>query len=89
MVLCIITLAFATKCFLYFRKRQKLVNFNTSDLENMNSSETVPYPESKTSSLALKPTIEEIHDRSENEEDTASKMSMKNVLYEPGKYGRY
>ena len=43
------------------------------------------HPESKTSSFALKPTIEDIHDRSENEENTQSKTSMKNVLYEPGK----
>ena len=42
-------------------------------------------PESKTSSLALKPTIEDIHDRSKNEENTQSKTTMKNVLYEPGK----
>ena len=60
-----------------------------SDLENKNSvdSEMVPdpdLPESKTSSLALKPTIEDIHDRSENENDTPNKTSMKNVLYEPG-----
>ena len=41
--------------------------------------------ESKTSLLPLKPTIEDIHDRSENEKDTPNKMSMKNVLYEPGK----
>ena len=40
--------------------------------------------ESKTSSLPLKPTIEDIHDRSENEKDTPNKTSMKNVLYEPG-----
>ena len=39
-------------------------------------------PESKTSSL--KSTIEDIHDRSENEKDTQSKTSMKNALYEPG-----
>ena len=42
--------------------------------------------ESKTSSLPLKPTIEDIHDRSVNEKDTPNKMSMKNVLYEPGKW---
>ena len=45
----------------------------------------VPNPtESNTSLLALKPTIEDIHDRSENENDTPNKTSMKNVLYEPG-----
>ena len=38
-------------------------------------------PQSKDNSLEL---IEEIHDRSENEENTASKMTMKNTLYEPG-----
>ena len=42
-------------------------------------------PEIKTSSLKLNPTIDDIHDHSENEENTAGKMSMKNVLYEPGK----
>ena len=42
--------------------------------------------ERKTSFLALKPTIDEIHDRTENEENTEKKISMKNVLYEPGKY---
>ena len=42
-------------------------------------------PENKTSSLELNPTIDDIHDGSENDENTASKMSMKNVLYEPGK----
>ena len=41
-------------------------------------------PQSKTSSLALKLTIEDIHDRSKNEEHTQSKTSMKNILYEPG-----
>ena len=41
-------------------------------------------PESKANLLALKPTIEDIHDRSENENDTQNKTSMKNVLYEPG-----
>ena len=60
-----------------------------SDLEIKNSVdlEMVPDPnptESKTSLLALKPTIEDIHDRSENENDTQNKTSMKNILYEPG-----
>ena len=62
-----------------------------SDLENKNSvdSEMAPdpdLPESKASLLALKPTIEEIHDRSENERDTQNKTSMKNFLYEPGQW---
>ena len=43
-------------------------------------------PESKTSLLALKPTIEDIHDHSENEKDTPNKTSMKNALYEPGQH---
>ena len=48
--------------------------------------EMFPNPsESKSSSLPLNPTIEDIHDRSENEKDTPNKMSMKNVLYEPGR----
>ena len=42
------------------------------------------HPENKTTSLALKSTIEDIHDRSENEKDTPNITSMKNVLYEPG-----
>ena len=47
----------------------------------------VPDPdpsESKRSLLALKPTIEDIHDRSENEKDAPNKTSMKNALYESG-----
>ena len=57
-----------------------------SDLENKNSvdSEIVPDPDLPESLLALKPTIEDIHDRSKNEKDTPNKTSMKNVLYEPG-----
>ena len=39
-----------------------------------------------TESTLLKPTIEDIHDRSENAENAENKLSMKNVLYEPGKY---
>ena len=42
--------------------------------------------ESATSSLAIIPTIDEIHDRSEHEKDSPNKTSMKNVLYEPGIY---
>ena len=41
--------------------------------------------QSKASIVPLKPTIVEIHDRSENEKDTPNKTTMKNVLYEPGK----
>ena len=37
------------------------------------------------SNIELKPTIEDIHDRSENEKDTQNKTSMKNILYEPGR----
>ena len=40
--------------------------------------------ESTTSMLALKPTIDEIHDRTEYEKDSPNKTSMKNALYEPG-----
>ena len=43
-------------------------------------------PVSKTNSLPLKPTREDIHDHSENEENTVSKISLKNNLYEAGKY---
>ena len=42
------------------------------------------HPESKATSLALKSTVEDIHDHSENEKDTPDITSMKNVLYEPG-----
>ena len=34
---------------------------------------------------ALKPTIDEIHDHSEQENDSPNKTSIKNVLYEKGK----
>ena len=70
----------STACSLSFRKRQKLVNLN-----NGASHIVVLDRERRTSFLALKPTIDEIHDRTENEENTENKVSMKNVLYEPGK----
>ena len=41
--------------------------------------------ESTKSLSALKPTIDEIHDRSEQEKDSPNKTSIKNVLYEKGK----
>ena len=41
--------------------------------------------ESTTSMSALKPIIDEIHDRSEHEKDSPNKTSIKNVLYEKGK----
>ena len=44
--------------------------------------------ESKSSSLPLNPTIEDIHDHSENE-DTPNKTSMKNILYEPGQCTKF
>jgi hypothetical protein len=43
-------------------------------------------PESKTSSLEIHPTRDDIHDGYENEENIASKLSMKNILYESGKF---
>jgi hypothetical protein len=43
-------------------------------------------PESKPSSIEIHPTRDDIHDSSENEENAATKMSMKNILYEPGKF---
>ena len=60
-----------------------------SSMQNKNPKLTVKMvqadpPESKTSSL--NPTIEDIHDCSENEKDTPSKTSMKNALYEPGQH---
>ena len=44
----------------------------------------VTVPESKASSLEINPTRDDIHDGSENEENTENKISMKNILYEPG-----
>ena len=41
--------------------------------------------ENTTSMSALKPTIDEIYDRSEHEKDSPNKTSIKNVLYEKGK----
>ena len=71
-----------------FRKRQKPTDDSydiIKDLEKEKSIEMYPDPpKSKASSIALKSTIEDIHDRSENEKDTPNKTSMKNVLYEPG-----
>ena len=77
-----------------FRKQQKSIDHSydvVSDLENKKSDsviEMVPNPpETETSSFTLtKSTIEDIHDRSENDKDTPNKISMKNVLYEPGKF---
>ena len=40
-------------------------------------------PENKMNKL---PTIDDIHDRSENEKVTTNKTSMMNVLYEPGRF---
>ena len=45
--------------------------------------------ESTKSLSALKPTIDEIHDRSEQEKDSPNKTSIKNVLYEKGKLATY
>ena len=53
--------------------------------KNNSAVEIVTIPESKASSLELNPTRDDIHDGSENEENTKSKISMKNILYEPGK----
>ena len=41
--------------------------------------------ESKTSSLALTLTIDDIHNHTENKENTQRKISMKNIMYEHGK----
>ena len=76
--------------FLFIRKWQRQKNQSyemVSDLPKPKSSTEMAsaHCESKTSSLPLKPTIEDIHDCSENEKDTPNKTSMKNVLYEPGK----
>ena len=47
----------------------------------------VTVPESKASLSEINPSIrDDIHDGSENEENTETKISMKNLLYEPGKF---
>ena len=73
---------------LSFRKQRKQLKQTyaiVGDLGNKNPIENSDHSENKTSSLALKSTIEDIHNRSENEKDTPNITSMKNVLYEPGK----
>ena len=66
---------------LFTRKQQKL----KGQSYEMVDTKSKPVAESATSSLALQPTIDEIHDRSELEKDSPNKTSMMNVLYEPGK----
>ena len=51
----------------------------TVSVDNLTESTT------SMSDSALKPTIDEIHDRSEHEKDSPNKTSIKNVLYEKGK----
>ena len=76
-----------------FRKRQKLMNNSYNDLVNEKPVQAIEMfpnpPESKSSSLSLKPTIEDTHNRSENEEDTPDKTSMNNILYEPGRCTKF
>ena len=67
------------------RKPLKQTYAIVDDLGNKNPIENSDPPESKINSLALKSTIEDIHNRSENEKDTPNITSMKNVLYESGK----
>ena len=43
-------------------------------------------PDTPENRIDILPTIEDIHDRSENEKDTQNKTSMNNVLYEPGRF---
>ena len=66
---------------------------NVNDLVNKKLVQAIEmFPnlsESKSSSLSLNPTIEDIHDHSENEEGTPNKTSMKNILYEPGKCTKF
>jgi hypothetical protein len=70
-----------------FRKKQNHTYAIVSDLKNKTSNSAIEMaPETKASSLEIHPTRDDIHDGYENEENTASKMSMKNILYEPGKF---
>ena len=41
-------------------------------------------PESEASTLTARPNIDEIHDRSENQNNTTIKSLVKNILYETG-----
>ena len=73
---------------LIYRKQQRLKQHTyemVSKLQNEKlKSTTEMVPDPLENKLNLLPTIEDIHDRSENEKDTPNKTSMKNVLYEPG-----
>ena len=79
-----------------FRKWKKLMN-NSYDIVNdlvnekpVQAIEMFPnLSENKSSSLPLYPTIEDIHDCSENEEDTPDITSMANILYEPGRCTKF
>ena len=76
-----------TTCLPSFRKQRKPLKQTyviVGDLGNKNPIEDPDHSENKLSLLALNSTIDNIHDRSENEKDTPNKTSMKNVLYEPG-----
>ena len=84
-----------------FRKQRKQINDRRNEIvydsekvddkkqfRSKVTSEVAPnHPESEASTLAAKTiaTIDDIHDRSDNNKDTATKSTMKNVLYEPGK----
>ena len=74
---------------LIFRKKRKPINHTyaiVSDLDRKTPNSAIEMvPESNTSSLALKLTIEDIHDHSENEDSAATKTPMKTVSYESGK----
>ena len=71
---------------IYFRKKRNHTYAIVSDPKKKSAVEMVTVPESKASSLEMNPTRDDTHDGSENEENTESKMSMKNILYEPGKF---
>ena len=76
---------------LFIRIQQKIKHhsYDIVMLEPKSTAEMVSgdnLTESTKSLSALKPTIGEIHDRSEHEKDSPNKTSMKNILYEPGNY---
>lgn len=71
---------------IYFRKKRNHTYAIVSDPKKKSAVDMVTVPKSKASSLEINPTRDDIHDGSENEENNGSKMSMKNILYEPGKF---
>ena len=58
-----------------------------SNLQSKKPKSTIEIvPDSPENKINKLPTIEDIHDRSENESVTTKKTTMKNILYEPGRF---